>query len=115
LVTLGQITGISSWSQELSPRRKIRRGLFESDNTLSGQPLPGAPNLAARSEPNWLTAKADPADRPAPGEADGQAEPEAALPRHCARHPFKRLPSALAFKHSNPTQPSPRGLGHIAG
>jgi hypothetical protein len=34
-------------SQELSPRRKIRRGLFESDNTLSGNTLPSAPNLAA--------------------------------------------------------------------
>jgi hypothetical protein len=44
---VGQITGISSWSQELSPRRKIRRGLFESDNTLSGNTPPGAPNLAA--------------------------------------------------------------------
>jgi hypothetical protein len=31
----------------LSPRRKIRRGLFESDNTLSGHTLPSAPNLAA--------------------------------------------------------------------
>ncbi len=40
------MTGISSSSQELSPRRKIRRGLFESDTTLSGHTLPSAPNLA---------------------------------------------------------------------
>jgi hypothetical protein len=36
----------------MSPRRKIRRGLFESDTTLSGNMLPGAPNLAsAASQP----------------------------------------------------------------
>src|SRR5205807_6541161 len=61
---------------------KIRRGLFESDNTLSGITLPSAPNLAV-----WLTAKADPADRRAPGEDGGQVEPEATLPRHCASPP----------------------------
>jgi hypothetical protein len=43
----GQITGISSSSQELSPRRKIRRGLFESDDTLSGHTLPSAQKVAA--------------------------------------------------------------------
>jgi len=42
-----QITGISSSSQELSPRRKIRRGLFESDDTLSGHTLPSAQKVAA--------------------------------------------------------------------
>jgi hypothetical protein len=28
----------------ISPRRNIHRGLFESDNTLSGHPLPSAAN-----------------------------------------------------------------------
>jgi hypothetical protein len=59
-----------------------------------------------RSKPNWLTAKADPADRRALGEDDGQAEPESTLPRLCA---------SPAFKHLKPTQPSPRGRGHIRG
>jgi hypothetical protein len=44
----GQITGISSSSQELGPRRKIRCGLFESDDALSGHALPSAPNLTNR-------------------------------------------------------------------
>jgi len=77
-----QITGMSSSPQEPGPRRKIRRGLFESDDTLSGHTLPGAPNPAA-----WPTARADPADRRAPGEDGGQAEPETTLPRHCASPP----------------------------
>jgi len=102
---VGQIAGISSPSQELSPCRKIRCGLFESDNTLSGNILPSA-GPSRRSERNWLTAKADPADRRAPGEDDGQAEPESTFPRHCA---------SPAFKHLKPTQPSPRGRGHITG
>ncbi|MCP1841076.1 hypothetical protein ACVIHI_006005 [Bradyrhizobium sp. USDA 4524] len=35
-----------SSSQQLSPHRKIRCGLFELDKTLSANPLPGAPQLA---------------------------------------------------------------------
>jgi hypothetical protein len=89
----------NSSSQELSPRRKIRRGLFDSDNTLSGNTLPSAPNL-----------KADPADRRAPGEDNGQAGPESTLPRHCASPPSS---TCLQTLKPNPTQPSPRGRGHI--
>jgi hypothetical protein len=46
---VGQITGISSSSQQLSPRRKIRCGLFESDDRLSGHTLPSAQKVAAEA------------------------------------------------------------------
>jgi hypothetical protein len=39
--------------------------------------------------------RADPADRRAPGEDDGQAEPEATLPRHCASPPSSTCPQTL--------------------
>jgi hypothetical protein len=64
---VGQNTGIFSSSQELSPRRKIRRGLFESDDTQSGNTPPGAPNLAAAaSRIGWQPRPTPPTDgRPA--------------------------------------------------
>src|SRR5205085_8179493 len=99
----GQITGISSSSQELSPRRKIRRGLFASDKMLSGNALPREPNLTAAAN-RWADGHGCPAGRRAPCEADGQAE----LDRRF--HAFAQaILQALAFKHLKPTQPSPRG------
>jgi hypothetical protein len=48
---------------------------------------------ARRTWPPQRTELADsqgrPADRRAPGEDDAQAEPELALPRHCASHPSR--------------------------
>ena len=51
------------------------------------QDMPERAEPGRCSKPNWLTAKTDPADRRAPGEDDGQAEPESTIPRHCASHP----------------------------
>jgi hypothetical protein len=93
ILTRRAITGISSSSQELSPRRKIRCGLFESDNTLSGNTLPGAPNLAARSKPNWLAAKADPADGRAPGEERWASRTGSRASAPWRKPSFKHLPS----------------------
>ena len=73
---------------------------------------------ARRTWPPQRTELADsqgPADRRAPGEDDGQAEPESTLPRHCASHPSSTFLQTLSFKHLKPTQPSARGRGHITG
>jgi hypothetical protein len=102
--------GIFSWSQELSPRRKIRRGLFESDNTLSGNTLRSAPNLAAAANRiGWQPRPTPPTDR---RPAKTMGKPNRKL---CFRATAQALLQARAFKHLNPTRLSPRGRGHITG
>jgi hypothetical protein len=88
---------------------KFAAGFLNQTIRCQAITLPGAPKLAT-----WLTAKADFADRRAPGEHGGQAEPEAMLPRHCASllQALKPNPalSTRARSHHRPLRRRPETL-----